>query len=131
MKFREKTKLPKFRTKDAFIWVFLGQNFEKLLSYFKSAPSNLCNCKILLKNKNRQIWENKNPLFRYFWARFLKYYCHIWNQHPEICWIVKFHGKTRLHKFGTKNALFRYFWVYFRKPIVLFEISTLKFLCLQ
>ena len=27
----------------------------------------------------------KNALFGYFWARILKYYCHIWNQHPQIC----------------------------------------------
>ena len=34
------------------IWVSLGKNFKKLLSYLKSAPSNLSNCKILRKNKN-------------------------------------------------------------------------------
>ena len=32
-------------------------------------------------------------------------------------------------KFGTKNALFQYFWArIFKKLVVMFEISTLKFL---
>ena len=26
----------------------------------------------------------KNAWFGYFWARILKIYCHIWNQHPQI-----------------------------------------------
>ena len=30
-------------------------------------------------------------------------------------------------KFGTKNALFGYFWARILKNIVIFEISTLKF----
>ena len=51
------------------------------MSYLKSVPSNLCNCKILLRNKNAKIWEQKdhfwvfltkNALFGYFWARILK-----------------------------------------------------------
>ena len=29
------------------ILVFLGENFRKLLSYLKSAPSNMPNCKVL------------------------------------------------------------------------------------
>ena len=31
------------------IYVFLGWDFERILSYLKSAPSNLFNCKILRK----------------------------------------------------------------------------------
>ena len=27
----------------------------------------------------------KNALFGFFWARMLKNYCHICNQHPKIC----------------------------------------------
>ena len=32
----------------------------------------------------------KNALLEYFWARILKNYCHIWNQHPQICqkWVL-------------------------------------------
>ena len=37
-----------------------GQEFKKkLLSYLKSAPSNLAICKISRKNKNAKIWKQK------------------------------------------------------------------------
>ena len=61
-----------------------GLDFKKLLSCLISAPSNLSNCKILQKNKNPEIWD-QNTLFGYFWAIILKNYCHICNQHPQIC----------------------------------------------
>ena len=61
----------------------------------------------------------KNAIFGYFWRKmpyfgifgpeFLKNYCHIWNQHPQICLFAKFHGKTKMPRFGTKNAWFGYF----------------------
>ena len=47
--------------------------------------------------------------------------------HPQICLFAKFHRKTKMPKFGTKNALFGYFWARILKNIVIFEISTLKF----
>ena len=90
------------------IWVFLGQNFTKIFSYLKSAPSNLSNCKFCEGTKMPKF-GTKNTLFRYFWARILKSYCHISNQHPEICQIAKFPEKTKITKFATKNALFGYF----------------------
>ena len=49
-------------------------------------------------------------LFGYFWARILKNYCHILNQHPQIYIFAKFRKKIKMPKFGTKSALFRYFW---------------------
>ena len=50
-------------------------------------------------------FRTKNALFGGFWGRTLKNYCHIWNQHPQICQIAKFHEKTKMPKLGTKNAL--------------------------
>ena len=59
-KFRGKTKMPKFGTKMPYlgifdqkcmISVFLGWNLKTILSYLKSAPSNLSNCKVLHKKK--------------------------------------------------------------------------------
>ena len=100
-------------------WVFLGYNFKKLLSYLKSATSNLSNCKISRKKQNCLNLGPKMPywvflikiaLFGCFRARiFLKNYCHIWNQHPQICIFAKFCEKTKMPKFGTKNALFGFF----------------------
>ena len=74
----------------------------------------------------------KSALFCYFWARILKNYCHIWNQHLRISLIAKFCEETKMFKIGTKSALF---WVFlgknFKKTIVIFEMTTLKFVYLQ
>ena len=35
--------------------------------------------------------------------------------------------KTKMPKFGTKNTLFGYFWARILKIIIIFEITTLKF----
>ena len=52
----------------------------------------------------------RNALFEYFWARILKNYCHIWNEHLRISLISKFCKVIKMPKFGTKSALFGYFW---------------------
>ena len=51
-------------------------------------------------------------LFGYFWARIFKSYCHIWNQHPQICqkWAFnsysKFWYRVRFFwRFGSGSAL--------------------------
>ena len=67
--------------KKCLIWVFLGWNLIIALSYLKLAHTNLSNLKILRKKKK---WP-KMPYLVYFWARILKNYCHVWNQHPRIC----------------------------------------------
>ena len=54
------------------------------MSHLKSAPSNLCNCKILQKNKNAWNWNQKCFIWVFLCYNF-KNYCHIWNQHPQIC----------------------------------------------
>ena len=41
---------------------------------------------------------------------FLKNYCHIWNQHLQICLFAKFYEKTKMTKLGSTNALSGYFW---------------------
>ena len=82
---------------------FLGWDLKIILSYLKSVPWNLPNCKI--------SWKNKNALFGYFWAGIWKRkYCDIWNQRPWICLVARFSAKIKILKFGTKNAWFGYFW---------------------
>ena len=63
-KFREIMKMHKFGTNNALLGYFWAMHLKKLLSYLNSAPSNLPNCKILQKNKNAWIWEQK----RLIWA---------------------------------------------------------------
>ena len=50
-KFREKIKMPKFKTKNALFGYFWVRILKKLLSYLKSAYSNLSNCNISWKMK--------------------------------------------------------------------------------
>ena len=64
--------------------------------------------------------ETKNALFWYFWPKmfhlgifgreFEKYYCHIGNQHPQVCLFSKFQKITKMPKFRTKSSWFEYFW---------------------
>ena len=54
--------------------------------------------------------KTKLALFGYFWAIILQNYCHVWNQHPQICLFAKFCEKGKMTKFGIKRALFGYFW---------------------
>ena len=50
---KRKTKISKFGAKNAwFRYFWAGTWMKTILSYLKSAPSNLSNCKILRKNKN-------------------------------------------------------------------------------
>ena len=42
---------------------FFVVEFKKLLSYLKSAPSTLSNCKILQNNKNAKIWDPKRHIW--------------------------------------------------------------------
>ena len=63
--------MPKFGTKNAIFLVFLDWSLKRILSYLKSAPSNLSNCKILRKNKMPKFGE-KNALSVHFWARIFK-----------------------------------------------------------
>ena len=46
------------------------------------------------------------PYLGTFGLEFEKNYCHIWNQHPQICLISKFRKKAKMAKVGTKNDLF-------------------------
>ena len=44
----------------------------------------------------------KSALFGYFWARTLKRYCHIWNQHLQISLIAKFYEEKKCLNLGPK-----------------------------
>ena len=67
-----------------------GQEFKKiLLSYLKPTPSNLSICKISEKKQKCLNLGQKILDLGIFWARTLKNYCHIWNQHPQICLSAK------------------------------------------
>ena len=88
-----------------------GQEFKKiLLSYLKPTPSNLSICKISEKKTKILNLGPKMLDLGIFWARTLKNYCHIWNQHPQSYLFAKFCEKTKMPKFGTKYTWFGYYW---------------------
>ena len=83
---------------------------KTILSYLKTAPSNWSNCKISDQKCLIWVFLIKNAFFLCFWAIILKKYCHIWNQHPQICLVARFCETAKMCTFGTKNALIGYFW---------------------
>ena len=68
----------------------------------------------------------KNVLFGYFWATILENCCHIWNQHLRICLTAIFWSKR-----VQKCLIWVFLGKIFRKTIVIFKTSTLKFVYLQ
>ena len=122
------------------IWVLLCCNFKKLLSHLKTSSPWICliaKCHDIMKMPK---FGTKSALFGYFWARILKNYCHIWNQHPRITVIAKFCKKTNCLNLRPKMPYFGIFdqkchsLVFLGKNfnfIVTFEISTFKFVYLQ
>ena len=107
-------KMLKFGNKNVLFGYFRARIGKKLLSYLKSAPSNLPNCRFCRTAKLPKFCE-KTKMSKFgtkmrdlgiFGTEFSKNYCHIWNQHLRI-WLVE---KQKMSKFGTKSALFGYFW---------------------
>ena len=90
--------VPKIR----YLGIF-DSNFEKLLPYLKKAPSNLWKCKVLGKNKNVGIWDQKYLVWVFSGCNF-KNNCNIRNHHTESS--SHFRAKIKSLKFGTKNDLF-------------------------
>ena len=83
-KFGGKIKILKFRVKNALFGYFWAGIFKKKrLSYLKSGPSHLSNCKFCKKTKMSKF-GTKNVLFGYFWVGIWKKCCHIWNQHLNL-----------------------------------------------
>ena len=58
-----------FGAESALVSYFWARILKKLLSYLKSAPLKLFNCKILQKNQKIPKFGTKNALFGYFLAR--------------------------------------------------------------
>ena len=83
-----KAKVPKFGTRNAWKHTnVLKLEFEKSILTFQMKPSNLSSWK---KKKNRLNLESKICYLGIFWQELEKYYyCHIWNQHPQVCLFPK------------------------------------------
>ena len=58
-------------------------------------------------------FQTKSTLLGHFWARLLKNYFRIWNQHPRICLFAKFCRKLKSTKFRSESDLFGSFFARF------------------
>ena len=129
-------KMPKFGTKSSlfgYFWARILKNYCHIWNQDlrTSVTASFC------EETKRAKFGTKSTLLGYFWPKipyfcnfgqgFLKNYCHVWNQHPEIILFAKFQGKTKMPNFVTKNAWFGYFGLGFESNIVIFEINTLAF----
>ena len=114
--------MSKFGTKNAlfgYFWATILKNYCHIWNHHLriSVIAKFC------EETKMPKFGAKNVLFGYFWPKmpylgifgqeFQKYYCHIWNQDPQICLIVKFCKKTKIPNFGTKNALLGIFGLEF------------------
>ena len=103
--------------------IFEGQNLQNILSYFKSAPSNLSKYKDSCKNKNiLNLWlkASYSDIFvMKFWKAILKWRLLIFR--------LKFRSKQNNFKVGTKMPYTGVFDIQFWKTIVKFEINSFKF----
>ena len=80
-----------------------------------------------VKIKIRKFRAN-NAWVGYFWDRILKNYGHIWNRHPQICLTAKFCEKQKYLNSGPKIPYLDIFGLKVWNALVIFEISTLKFI---
>ena len=118
-KFCQKTKMHKFGTKNVFFGYFWVNFLKKLLSYLKSAPSNFLILITKFRKKKKQKCLNLGPKFGFFWTRIWKKYCHIGNQHPQICLIAKFRKKIQKRlSLGQKMPYLGTFGLEFQKANV-------------
>ena len=125
-----------FLTKNALFGYFWARILIKLLWDLKSAPLNLSNCKISQKHKNAEIWDQEGLIWVLLcWnlktiLSYLKSAPSNWSK-CKISWKNKnayiWDQKCLIWVFLTKMSYFCVFGLVFQKAIVIFEISTLKF----
>ena len=72
------------------------------------------------------IFDQECLICLFLGKNFLKNYCRIWNQHPQICLIAKFLKKQKCLNLGPKISFLGIFGLGFENNIVIFEISTLE-----
>ena len=95
--FSKKERNPELRDRKWVIWIFLGYNFKKRLSYLHQHRQNFA------EKQNCLNFRPKMP------SRL------ILSQHPQIGQIAKFFTIKKVTKFVTQNTLFGYFYARFLK----------------
>ena len=135
-KFCEETKMPKFGTKKCRIWAFLTKNalfryfwarvLKILLSYLKSASSNLSICKISWK-KYLNLGQ-KMPDLGIFGLEFENNFVIFEIRTLKFVYLQNFTKKQKCLTLGPKMPDLGILGLEFENNIVIFEISTLEFI---
>ena len=121
-KFREKTKMSQFGTKNASLGYFWAGIWKKYCHIWNQHP-RLCLIAKFYKKTKIPKFGTKNALFGYFWTRILKNYCHIGNQLLRICLLAKFCEETKMPNLGLKMPFLSIFdqkcliWVFLGKNL--------------
>ena len=105
-----------FLIKNVLFEYFRSRILKRLMSYLKSVPWNLPNCKIC-KNAKMPKLRTKNAWFGYFWTGIWKQYWRIWNDHPQICETAKFLWKKSIYISNQKCFLWVFPGYKFKKPL--------------
>ena len=130
-KFREKTKMSQFGTKNASLGYFWAGIWKKYCHIWNQHP-RLCLIAKFYKKTKIPKFGTKNALFGYFWTRILKNYCHIGNQLLRICLLAKFCEETKMPNLGLKMPFLSIFdqkcliWVFLGKNLKKKLLSYLK-----
>ena len=126
-KIHEKTKMPKFGTKNALFGYFWARIFKTFCHIWNQHP-RICQIAKFRKKMKMSNFGTKNALFEYFGAGIYRKYCDISNEHSRICLIAKFGEKWHFLNLEPKMPYLSIFRLELQKNILIFEISTLEFL---
>ena len=121
-KFREKTKMSKFGTKNASFGYFWAR-ISEIYCHIWNLHFRICLIARFCVETKMPKFGTKNALFEYIWPKMpclcilgldffkkLLSYLKSWNQDLRISVVAKFCEETKMPKLRTKNALFGYFW---------------------
>ena len=129
-KFRTKFRILKFGTKNTLFGCF-GQQFWKTIVIFENSTLEFDLLQSFVQKKKKKKknlkFGAKNAKCPDFRAGIWIYYCHIWNQRPRICLAAKIGAKIKPLNSGPKMPHLGIFGPEVENDMVIFEISTLKF----
>ena len=111
------------------MWVFFWLEFEKILSYLKSAPLNLSNHKIFRKNKNAYlgIFDQKCLIWVFLGKNFKETIVIFETSTLKFTYLRNFTKKPNCLSVEQKMPDLCIFGLAFENSIVTFEISILEF----
>ena len=87
-----------------------GWDLKILLSYLKSVSSSFSCCKVWCKKNSLSLGPKMPEIWNFF--------CHIWNQRPQVCLVAKFGAKIKILNMGLKMLDLGSFGLKFENNII-------------